>query len=334
MDGWRVNILEMGPGVGNDDLLVQPVVTQVQHSQMDVVPQCRLCHLVNLVVTYCELLCKKKSHKQTRWHHSCPNVSFSGLHHSKEKNFPYRDTRAPEEREEDPEGWNGSGCCQAEGPEVSWGVWRRVATHWPHGECSHSAPDSTGSSDLEENNRMRSFMQSYTSTYTDTSPTFKTVGGECTELVIVHLEHLQRWRQCGDPGNLVAIEVQVLQRGQVLHDTQQTRGGGETKQTKCLLVSKSIILYLDLPSRKQSQLTEIPQMSESQMCASHPWHLSCDIFSMASQCGSSVTAAAVDVCQVRAVDWICCSIPPASPSVPCHYWDMTKNEIKKTTKNL
>lgn len=48
-------------------------------------------------------------------------------------------------------------------------------------------------------------MQSYSSTYTDTSPTFETVGGECTELVIVHLEHLQRWRQCGDPGNLVAI---------------------------------------------------------------------------------------------------------------------------------
>lgn len=44
--------------------------------------------------------------------------------------------------------------------------------------------------------------------------------GECTELVAVHLELLQRRRQHWDPGELVVIEVQLLQRGQALRDTQ------------------------------------------------------------------------------------------------------------------
>lgn len=42
-------------------------------------------------------------------------------------------------------------------------------------------------------------------------------------------------------------------------------------------------------------------------------------------CGSSVKAAAVDVCQVKAVNLIFCSVPLASPSVLCHYWDVSIN---------
>lgn len=59
--------------------------------------------------------------------------------------------------------------------------------------------------------------------YTDTSPTFETERGECTEFVVVNLELLQRWRQFWNPGELVAIQVQLLQKGQVLHDKQQKR---------------------------------------------------------------------------------------------------------------
>ena len=42
--------------------------------------------------------------------------------------------------------------------------------------------------------------------YTDTSPTFETFRGECTKVVAVNLELLDRERQCcWDPGKLVAI---------------------------------------------------------------------------------------------------------------------------------
>lgn len=54
----------------------------------------------------------------------------------------------------------------------------------------------------------------------DRSPTFEAVRGDGPDLVLVHLEHLQRWGQCWDPGELVVIKVQPLQKGHVLHDTQ------------------------------------------------------------------------------------------------------------------
>lgn len=142
----------------------------------------------------------------------------------------------------------------------------------------------------------------------DTSRTFKTAKGKRTELVMVHPEHFQRRRQRRDRGNLVAVEVQLVQKGQVLHDTEQRRRRAEVERVRrdenWMLLSKSIILRLGLPSRAQSQLTEIHQMREFQICASLPCHLSCGILSEASRRGSSVKAAVVDVCQVKAVDWI------------------------------
>lgn len=51
MDGWT-DILETGPGVGIDALLMQPVVTQVQHSQMDAALQHPLCHLLNQILIH------------------------------------------------------------------------------------------------------------------------------------------------------------------------------------------------------------------------------------------------------------------------------------------
>lgn len=66
--------------------------------------------------------------------------------------------------------------------------------------------------------------------YTDTSPTFETERGERTEFVVVNLELLQRWRQFWNPGELVAIQVQLLQKGQVLHDKQQKRRVNEPER--------------------------------------------------------------------------------------------------------
>lgn len=51
MDGW-MDILETGPGVGIDALLMQPVATQVQHSQMDAALQRPLCHLLNQILIH------------------------------------------------------------------------------------------------------------------------------------------------------------------------------------------------------------------------------------------------------------------------------------------
>lgn len=68
MDRWMdglMDVLETGPGVGSDALLMQQVVTQVQHSQMDAAPQCLLSHLLNQVVVHLQLLYKREKHRQT-----------------------------------------------------------------------------------------------------------------------------------------------------------------------------------------------------------------------------------------------------------------------------
>lgn len=58
-------------------------------------------------------------------------------------------------------------------------------------------------------------------------------------------------------------------------------------------------------------------------------YLSCCIFSKATLCGSSVKVAVVDMCPVKAVDCIFCSIPLAQPLVLCHYWDESKKKFSK-----
>lgn len=55
MDGWMdggTDILETGPGVVSDALLVQPVVTQIQLSQPEAALQHLLRHLLDLVLTH------------------------------------------------------------------------------------------------------------------------------------------------------------------------------------------------------------------------------------------------------------------------------------------
>lgn len=124
--------------------------------------------------------------------------------------------------------------------------------------------------------------------------------GECTELVAVHLELLQRRRQHWDPGELVVIEVQLLQRGQALRDTQQKQRHKTDKMDASLQIH-------NFPSRLAKQdtvteFTEINQLREFKIRASLPCRLSCRIFSKATLCGSPVKAAVVGVCQVKAVD--------------------------------
>lgn len=58
--GEWMDILEMGPGVSVDALLMQQVVTEVQHFQMDAAPQCLLSHLLNQILIYLQLLDEKK----------------------------------------------------------------------------------------------------------------------------------------------------------------------------------------------------------------------------------------------------------------------------------
>lgn len=123
-----------------------------------------------------------------------------------------------------------------------------------------------------------------------TGSTFETVRGDGTEIVVVNLEFLQRWWQQRDLGKLVVIKVQFLQKSQVLHDTQQKE-------------------------RKENvHLCHV--------------YLSWCIFSKATPCGSSVKVAVVDVCPVKAVDCVFCSIPLAQPLVLCHYRDESKNPLK------
>ncbi len=59
MDGW-MDVLDTAPGVGSDALLMQKVVTQVQHFQMDAAPQSLLCHLLNQILLHRQLLYEKK----------------------------------------------------------------------------------------------------------------------------------------------------------------------------------------------------------------------------------------------------------------------------------
>lgn len=51
MEG-RTDILETGPGVVSDALLVQPVVTQIQLSQPEAALQRLLRHLLDLVLPH------------------------------------------------------------------------------------------------------------------------------------------------------------------------------------------------------------------------------------------------------------------------------------------
>ena len=104
----------------------------------------------------------------------------------------------------------------------------------------------------------------------------------------------------------------------------------DMKETKWMLVSQ----IHNFPSwlAKQdivTEFTEINQRGEFKIRASPPCHLSCRIFSKATLCGSPVKAAVVAVCQVKAVDWVFRSVPRASPSVLCHYWDVWRKKWRK-----
>lgn len=94
----------------------------------------------------------------------------------------------------------------------------------------------------------------------------------------------------------------------------------------------------NFPSRlaKQDTVTEfaeINQLREFKIRASLPCRLSCRIFSKATLCGSPVKAAVVGVCQVKAVDWVFRSVPRASPSVLCHYWDVRRKKIEEKSSS-
>lgn len=51
-----MDVLETGPGLLADAVLMQQVVTQVQHSQMNAAPQCLLCRLFNQIFIHLEVL--------------------------------------------------------------------------------------------------------------------------------------------------------------------------------------------------------------------------------------------------------------------------------------
>ena len=65
MDGW-MNILEVGPGIGRDALIVQLVLAQIQQSEVAAAPQRLLCHTVDHVPTHLQHLLR----------HTDGNVSF------------------------------------------------------------------------------------------------------------------------------------------------------------------------------------------------------------------------------------------------------------------
>lgn len=58
----------------------------------------------------------------------------------------------------------------------------------------------------------------------------ETARADGTELVAVHLEILQRGRQPRDLGELVPIQVQFLQKSQVLHGRKGGRTWGRSVQ--------------------------------------------------------------------------------------------------------
>lgn len=99
-------------------------------------------------------------------------------------------------------------------------------THCPRGECFPQAQDSAGSSNLNGEYWIGIIFHAihFSSMSTDASPTFETARAEFAEVVFVHLELLQRRRQCRDAGELVAVKVQLLQKGQVLEDTPRKEG--------------------------------------------------------------------------------------------------------------
>ena len=51
-----MDVLETGPGLFADAVLMQQVVTQVQHSQMNAAPQCLLCCLLNQIFIHLKVL--------------------------------------------------------------------------------------------------------------------------------------------------------------------------------------------------------------------------------------------------------------------------------------
>lgn len=101
----------------------------------------------------------------------------------------------------------------------------------------------------------------------------------------------------------------------------------EIKQKKWidLLVVKSIISHPACQAGHSHRVhRNIPRKENVHL--SHVY-LSCCIFSEATLCGSSVKVAVVDVCPVKAVDCIFCSIPLAQPLVLCHYRHESKKKI-------
>lgn len=60
-----MDVLEVGPGVGRDALLVQLVLTQIQQSQVAAAPQRLLCHAVNHVLTHLQHL--QQTFETHRW---------------------------------------------------------------------------------------------------------------------------------------------------------------------------------------------------------------------------------------------------------------------------
>lgn len=107
---------------------------------------------------------------------------------------------------------------------------------------------------------------------------------------------------------------------------KKERCKGQRDKTDKMVTSQKI---RNFPSELTQKNTKYTKMRECQICASPPSHLSWCIFSEATLCGSSVKAAVVGVCQIKTVDCIFCSIPPARPSVLCHYWDVSRNRGKK-----
>ena len=178
-----------------------------------------------------------------------------------------------------------------------------------------------------------------------TTPTFETVRCECSELVAVHLELCERQWQRWDPGELVAIQVKFLQKGQVLHDTQPKRketrkrerdgfkGQGDKTDKNGHFFWKSVISH---PSRQAGHNHSWQKYTKWENVRSeHLLHVIYHVVflvKLLSVAPQWKLLRSVCVCQVKAVDGIFCRILRARPSVLCHYRDARRKLLRKREK--